>query len=84
MTATRMQVTLDRDHHERAAAKASGLGISLAEYIRRLVAADLDAGPNERADVAEIFGIGRSGGSNVARHQDDYLGQAIGAGRRTR
>jgi hypothetical protein len=79
-----MQVTLDRDRHERAAQKASRLGISLAEYIRRLIAVDLDPGPAERADVSELFGIGRSGGSNVARHQDDYLAEAIGARRRKR
>ncbi|MGQ0626070.1 MAG: hypothetical protein ACT4PP_15660 [Sporichthyaceae bacterium] len=81
MTATRMQVTLDREHHERAAEKASRLGISLAEYVRRLVAADLGAEPEQRADVAEIFGIGRSGGSRVSRHQDEYLAEAIGARR---
>ncbi len=74
-----MQVTLDRDHHQRAAEKAAGLGLSLAEYIRRLVAADLDQPANPRADISEIFGIGDSGGSDVARYKAEYLAEAIAA-----
>lgn len=72
-------MTLERDHHQRAADKAAGLGLSLAEYIRRLVAADLDLRPAADGDISEIFGIGDSGGSNVARHKAQYIAEAIAA-----
>lgn len=55
--AIRTQIQLTPEHHRRARDRAAALGISLAEYIRRLVAADLTA-PRRGADVSEIFGIG--------------------------
>ncbi|MDN5857694.1 MAG: hypothetical protein L0H84_03650 [Pseudonocardia sp.] len=74
-----MQVTLDREHHRRAAEKAAQLGLSLAEYIRRVVAADLDPSGTADGDISEIFGIGDSGGSDVAIHKDRYLAEALAA-----
>ncbi len=71
-----MQVTLDREQHHRAAEKAALLGLSLAEYLRRLVAADLDPDESD-GDISEIFGIGDSGGGDVAAHQDTYLAEAL-------
>ncbi len=54
------------------------MGISLAEYIRRLVARDLgSARPAGRPEL--IFDLGASAGSDIARHKDEYLGEAIGA-----
>lgn len=53
------------------------MGISLAEYIRRLVAADLDDDLPVDEDITEIFGIGDSGGSDVAGHREDYLAEAV-------
>jgi hypothetical protein len=76
---TRMQVTLDPQQHRRAAGKAEALGVSLGEYLRRVVAADLDETSDERGDISEIFGIGDSGGSDIARHKDRDLGDAIAA-----
>jgi hypothetical protein len=74
---TRMQVTLDQEQHHRAAEKAAALGVSLAEYIRRVLAADLDDAQELGGDISEIFGIGDSGGSDVARFRDEYLGEAM-------
>lgn len=73
---TRMQVTLPREQHLRLAAKARAAGMSMAEYIRQLVADDLEE-PGDEAELEELFGIGDSGGSDVARHQDEYLGEAL-------
>lgn len=75
---TRVQVTLDDDQHRRAKQKADGDGFSLAEYIRRLLAADLGEG-QARVDVSAVFNLGGSGGSDIARDKDDYLGEAVEA-----
>jgi hypothetical protein len=70
----RTQVTLDADAHRRAKRRASDLGISFAEYIRQVV--DRDLGEQPKTDISEIFGIGDSGGSNIARHKEQYLDEA--------
>ena len=59
-------------------ARAFALGLSLAEYIRRLIRADLGQRP-AAADVSAVFGLGNSGGSDIARHKDHYLGEAVEA-----
>ncbi len=75
---TRMQVTLEEPEHRKAKQKAAALGVSLAEYIRRLVAADVeDAQPP--VDVSIVFNLGKSDGSEVARHKDAYLAAAVDA-----
>ena len=61
-----------------ARAKAAALGVSLAEYVRRLVAADL-AEEQPRPGVEAIFGLGDSGGSDIARNKDAYVGEAVAA-----
>ncbi len=72
----RTQITLDPELHRRARERAAELGISLAEYIRRLVARDLE--PVARvADVSVFFDLGSSEGSDIARHKDEYVGQAL-------
>jgi hypothetical protein len=74
----RTQITLDPEQHRRARARAAELGISLAEYIRTLVHHDLR---EERAayDTSAIIGLGDSGGSDIARMKQEYLGDAIDA-----
>ena len=72
----RTQITLEPEYHRKARARAAELGISLAEYIRELVARDLKA-PQRGADPEIVFDLGTSGGSNVARHKDDYAGEAV-------
>jgi predicted DNA-binding protein len=81
---SRTQITLPPADHQRARRRAAELGISLAEYVRRLVRRDLDEIEPKRplVDVAAIIGLGDSGGSNVARQKDTYVGEAIQAHRR--
>lgn len=75
MTMVRTQITLDRQLRNRARRKAAEMGISLAEYVRRLLARDLDR-PAPRADPSVVFDLGDSGGSDVARDKDRMLGEA--------
>jgi hypothetical protein len=50
-------------------ARASELGISLAEYVRRLMARDL-ARPETATEVDRIFDLGNSGEANIASDKD--------------
>lgn len=72
----RTQIMLEPEEHRNARRRASALGISLAEYIRRLVRRDLKA-PVRTSDPSAFFALGDSGGSDVATHKDEYLGEAI-------
>jgi hypothetical protein len=74
---TRTQIYLPSDEHRRARLRAAEQGISLTEYVRRLIHADLDEPKAPRAHISEIIGIGDSGGSNVAKYKDQYLGEAV-------
>jgi hypothetical protein len=76
----RIQIALPPEDQRRARARAAELGISLAEYVRRLVARDL-GGPSASTDSAALFDLGDSGGSDVARGKDAYIGEAVEAGR---
>jgi hypothetical protein len=76
----RSQISLPLEQQRRARQRASELGISFAEYVRRLVDRDLDQEPAS-ADPAGLFDLGDSGGSDVASSKDRYLGEAV-AGRR--
>ena len=73
---SRTQVTLDQEMQRRARRRASDLGVSLAEYFRRLVARDL-AGTQRTANVERIFDLGSSGGSDIAREKDAMVGEAV-------
>jgi len=68
---------MDPETQRRAHAKAAELGISFAEYIRRLVAQDLgEARP--KADVSIIFDLGESDEpTDVARDKDKLIGDAV-------
>jgi len=65
----RTQIALDDEQHARAKRKAADLGITMAEYIRRLVARDLGAAGTS-ASVSAIIGLGDSGGSDIANEPD--------------
>ncbi len=69
----RTQITLDADAHRRAKHRASDLGISLAEYVRRTL--DRDLGDEPRGDISEIFGLFDSGVSDVSDNVDKHLGE---------
>ena len=73
----RTQISLKPEELLRARERASQLRISLAEYIRRLVARDLGE-PAPKADPSVVFDLGDSGGSDIARNKDRMLGEAIG------
>jgi hypothetical protein len=73
----RTQITLDPETQRRAHAKAAELGISFAEYVRRLVAHDLDE-PKPRAHISAIFDLGASGEpTDIARDKDRMIGEAV-------
>lgn len=76
----RTQILLEAQDHRRAKERAAHLGVSLSEYIRRVVAADLDD-LRPRADVRDVFDLGDSGGSDVAADKDRLLGDALAAER---
>jgi hypothetical protein len=79
----RTQVSLDAADHRRARRRAAELGISLAEYIRRLVRRDLEGPGVAEKDVTVLFALGDSGGSDVATQKDAYVAEATAARRRS-
>jgi hypothetical protein len=73
----RTQIAMDPDMQRRAHAKAEELGISFAEYLRRLVAQDLGE-PRPKADISIIFDLGASGEpTDIARDKDKMVGEAV-------
>jgi hypothetical protein len=77
------QITLGVELQRRARQRANDLGVSLAEYLRRLVARDL-ARPEKRADVDCIFHLGDSGDSDVAMNKDEMIAGAFRSLRKQR
>jgi hypothetical protein len=80
----RTQITLYPEEHRRARHRAAELGISLAEYLRRLVRDDLEEPAAPARDVSSLFALGDSGGSDVAAREDEYVGEAVEASQRRR
>jgi len=78
---TRTQLSFERHMLKQARDRAGKLGISLAEYVRRLVAEDLRS-VTTAADPAVIFDLGSSGSSDIANEKDAMLGEAFGKRRR--
>jgi hypothetical protein len=73
----RTQITMDPETQRRAQAKAAELGISFAEYVRRLVISDLGE-PKRKADISVVFDLGRSGEpTDIARDKDKLIGEAV-------
>jgi hypothetical protein len=73
----RTQITLDPQTQRRAQAKAAELGISFAEYVRRLLAQDLDQ-PKPKADISVVFDLGASDEpTDIARDKDKMVGDAV-------
>ena len=73
---TRTQLSFDRETLRRARTRADQLGISLAEYVRRLVARDLGE-RSPPSDPSLVFDLGRSGGSDVARNKRQMLSETF-------
>ena len=74
---SRTQVTLDGEMQRRARRRASELGISLAEYFRRLVSRDLVGPEGTKPDPGRIFDLGNSGGSDIRKHKDEMIATAV-------
>lgn len=70
------QITLETEMQRRARQRANDLGVSLAEYFRRLLARDL-ARPETASHVDRIFDLGASGGSDIASHKDSMIAEAF-------
>lgn len=75
----RTQITLDPEMQRRAHKKAAELGISFAEYVRRLVTIDLgEAKP--KPDISIVFDLIDEGPpTNIARDKDKLIGDAVWA-----
>ena len=75
---SRTQITLESEVQRRARKRASKLGVSLAECVRRLVARDL-ARPETTIAVDRIFDLGSSGGADIAMDKDSMISEAFQA-----
>lgn len=75
---SRTQITLNSELQKRAQQHAGEMGISFAEYVRRLVARDLSRA-EQRASIECIFDLGSSGGSDISRDKDAMLAASFGA-----
>ena len=74
---SRTQVSLDPELQRRARQRAAKLGVSFAEYVRRVVERDLGGRPTARGRVAVVFDLGSSGGADVARDKDRMVAAAL-------
>ena len=74
----RTQITMDPEMQRRAHAKAAELGISFAEYVRRLVANDLGE-QRPKADISIFFDLVDDDGppTNIARDKHKMIAEAV-------
>ncbi|MCY3951029.1 MAG: hypothetical protein OXG69_00605 [bacterium] len=72
----RTMIVLPDHHHAEAKRRAAREGISMSEYIRRLVANDLTDG-TPPGDPSVIFGIFDSGGSRIADGKQAMISEAM-------
>ena len=73
----RTQITMDPELQRRAQAKAAELGISFAEYVRRLVANDVGE-QKTPVDISILFDLVDEGPpTNIARDKDKMIGEAV-------
>jgi len=72
----RTQIVLDPEVHKRVRHRASDAGISLAEYVRRLVERDL-AAPTTSTGVEAVFDLGSSAGSDIAKQKRAMIADAF-------
>jgi hypothetical protein len=76
----RTQITMTPELQRRAHAKAAELGLSFAEYVRRLVAHDLGE-PGRNTPISLLFDLGASRElTDIARNKDQMLAEAGWAG----
>lgn len=70
------QISLDSERQARA--RAAQPGVSLAEYVRRLVDRDLNEGQCG-ADRSTVFNLGTSQGTDIASQKARMIGEATAA-----
>ena len=79
--ASRMQITLDPTTQVKVRRRAESIGVPVAEYVRRVIAADLGGDP-PRIDVAQLFNLGRSAQpTDIAKDKHAMIAGAIEAGK---
>ena len=74
----RTQISLGSERHAQARARAAELGVSLAEYVRRLVERDL-AGPPRKMGRSSVFDLGDGAPTDIARDKDRLTAEAVAA-----
>jgi hypothetical protein len=73
----RIQTRINPEMRRRAQARAAELGISFAEYIRRLLAQDLGE-TKRKVDISIVFDLVDEGPrTNIARDKDKMIGEAV-------
>lgn len=72
----RTQISLPAEDHRRAKRRAAELGLSLAEYVRRVVARDLGTAAPP-GDVTALFALGDSGRADVSENKDAEVAEAM-------
>lgn len=72
----RTQIALTPDQHVRVKRRATELGITVPEYIRRLIDQDLSTA-RPQADLTSIIGVFNSGGSDIANQRPEAIRAAI-------
>jgi hypothetical protein len=73
----RTQIMLDAEMQRRARQRASELGVSFAEYVRRLVGRDLTRPKGAAIEVSCIFDLGNSGGTDVGKQKDSMIAESF-------
>lgn len=72
----RTQISLTAEQHRLAKRRAAEQGVSLAEYLRQLIARDLGE-PSAQADVTRLFSLGDAGGGDVAGDVDAHVAEIL-------
>jgi hypothetical protein len=68
---------MDPETQRRAQARAAELGISFAEYVRRVVANDLGE-PQSKSDISTIFDLVDEGpATDISKDKDRLIGDAV-------
>jgi hypothetical protein len=79
MMMSRIRINLELEMRRRARQRASDMGISLTEYVKRLIARDL-GGMQPAANASLVFDLGSSAGSDIAKNKDTMIAEAFAAG----
>lgn len=77
----RTQITLEPETQRKARRRAGEMGISFAEYVRRLVVRDL-AAPEMKSAPSAVFDLGHSHGSDIAGNKDRMIAEAFASDHR--